>query len=124
MTAILMVEDDAPMAGLYGRALAGQGHHVMIATGNQKAIEILQSSHIDLIILDMTLPDGPGTQLLDFLEAHPNLQQAIPVIITTGFVRYLKQGERNPVVETLTKPVTPSQLIQSVSAALDNLREG
>ena len=122
MSTILMVEDDAPMAGLYGRALEAQGHEVIIAPGIQHGLEILERTWTDLIILDMTLPDGPGTQILDFLETHPKV---IPVIIMTGFSRYLKQGERNIVAATLSKPVTTSQLLQSVSAVLEdlNLRE-
>lgn len=120
MATILMIEDDVPIASLYNRALEGQGHQVVMAFGNQEAVEILRNDQVDLIILDMTLPDGPGTLVLDYLETQPTY---IPVIITTGFARFLKQGERNPVVETLSKPVTSSQLIQSVSAALENQRE-
>ncbi|KAB2855789.1 MAG: response regulator [Anaerolineae bacterium] len=122
MATILMVEDDAPMAGLYARALEAQGHEVLIAPSIQQGLEILDSTWVDLIILDMTLPDGAGTQILDFLETSPKV---IPVIIATGFSRYLKQGERNIVAATLSKPVTTSQLLQSVSMVLEdlNLRE-
>lgn len=122
MAAILLVEDDAPMANLYARALTGQGHQIIIAPGNQQAIESLKNTHPDLIILDMTLPDGPGTSVLDHLEQNPSIPFT-PVVIMTGFSRFIKQGERPSVIEYLAKPVTPSQLIQSVNGALENLRE-
>jgi DNA-binding NtrC family response regulator len=114
---ILLVEDDAPMAALYERALLAKGYDVMLARGSQEATELLGRSEIDLVILDMTLPDAPGTLVLDYLEQQPD-QASVLVIVMTGFARYLKQADRPCVVQLLSKPVTISHLVHAVEAAL------
>ncbi|MDP3276454.1 MAG: response regulator transcription factor [Deltaproteobacteria bacterium] len=57
---ILIVDDSAALRELVGRALVADGHSALFAQDVASADEILQQSDVDLVILDLALPDGWG----------------------------------------------------------------
>jgi DNA-binding response OmpR family regulator len=80
---ILMVEDDWSLSVPYGRALEAIGFKVSVADSGQKAIETAASSKPDLIVLDLTLPDQTGFDVLRELRAAP-VTAALPIVILSG----------------------------------------
>lgn len=63
MERILLVEDDKNLSFITKRMLESRGYEVTAAMSLQEARETLQKMRFDLILLDMMLPDGEGTQL-------------------------------------------------------------
>ena len=64
MSCILVVDDEPADLNLVRRALEKQDHHVVAAETAKRAITSLRNSQVDVIVLDMMLPDGDGLQVL------------------------------------------------------------
>ncbi|MEN5264720.1 DNA-binding response regulator [Stenotrophomonas sp. Betaine-02u-21] len=75
---ILLVEDDEAIAGLTARFLQNHGLECHIAAGVAAAEQCLSRGMVDLILLDLGLPDGDGLTMLRGQSCQ------IPVIIVTG----------------------------------------
>ena len=118
---ILLVDDDPVVRFAVRDFLESQGMQVTEAESVQQAEEKLRGASPDAAILDFSLPDGDGLELLErFKSADPDL----PVIVLTGqgsieaAVRAIKLGAE----QFLTKPVELPALHTLLQRALDNQR--
>lgn len=75
---VLLVEDDPQIAGLTARYLDNHGFHCSVAVDSAGMDALLRVESVDLILLDLGLPDEDGLMTLRRLD------QRIPVIIVTG----------------------------------------
>lgn len=116
--AVLLIDDEPAVRVVTGRLLRELGHQVATAESGGRALELLreQRDSIDLIVLDLTMPQQSGEQLLDELL---QVRQDVPVVITSGF-----QAEdashllcRPNVIGFLEKPHTLGNLETIVAAA-------
>lgn len=60
MTKILLVEDDGQIASYLGELLRAEGFDTQIAGSKKEAGECLLAQAFDLVLLDVSLPDGNG----------------------------------------------------------------
>ena len=79
MPEILLVEDDAALAGGVARAVAGEGRHVTVC-GTAEAARRALEQPVDLVLLDIGLPDGSGLELC----REVRLSGHAPVIFLTA----------------------------------------
>lgn len=112
---ILLVEDDAPLAMGIEYALKKYGFLVLIAKNINEAHTFF-NINVDLILLDVTLPDGNG---YDFCK-EIRLTSDIPIIFMTAL-----DDEPNVVFgldigadDYITKPVRTSELISRINALM------
>lgn len=117
---ILVVEDDIAYIHILERYLHRYGYEIT-ATTNLKAAKVTlleQHFHFGLILLDYNLPDGKGSELVDFLKLH---QSTLPVLIMTSFndvktaVAMMKKG----VKEYITKPIHQEELLMQINSIFD-----
>lgn len=116
---ILVVDDEALIVSILQRFLKAAGYRVVPAVGGREAIEILQSDmKIDLMIVDLKMPDIPGTDVID-----EGRKKMIPVIImsagigTDKAVHYLYQlGYKFN--DIFSKPVNLYKLLDEVKRKL------
>jgi len=78
---ILVVEDDESLAGALAMGLQEAGYACRSAATIRSAEELLAREIPSLILLDMGLPDGDGTEFIDTVRQR---QSALPIIITTA----------------------------------------
>ena len=83
MAVVLVVDDDADHCELISKALGRQGHHVACALNGWEALLVLDSSHIDLIILDLMMPGMDGATFLGIMR-NDKRRKHIPVIAVTA----------------------------------------
>lgn len=81
-TSVLMVEDSPPQALRVKLALEDNGCEVFWAETGQGGLDIAYERKLDLIILDIELPDTNGFEVCKKLKSDPNLAD-IPVIMMT-----------------------------------------
>jgi len=81
-TSILIVEDSPPQALKIKLALESNGCEVFWAETGQGGLDIAQQKDLDLIILDIELPDTNGFEVCKRLKSDSNLAE-IPVIMLT-----------------------------------------
>jgi DNA-binding NtrC family response regulator len=76
------VDDEPAMLKSYGRILRKTPWRLLTADRAERALEMLESEAIDLLITDIKMPDTHGIQLLSKIrERHKDL----PVIVCSGF---------------------------------------
>ncbi|MBI4785630.1 MAG: response regulator [Chloroflexi bacterium] len=80
---ILIVDDDAQFVELVSRMLQSAGYHPIKALGGAEALERLRQEPVDLVLLDMLMPQVDGVQVLGEMRAKPALAD-IPVIVISG----------------------------------------
>lgn len=114
---ILVVEDEKRIADFLSRGLQGAGYAVDIAPTGGQALECIQATDYDLLVLDLMLPDMDGLQVLQKLR---NRQPGPPTLILSARgglddrVKGLEQGAD----DYLVKPFAFVELLARVRALL------
>lgn len=82
---ILIIDDDHSLLRLSQMILTRKGYEAIIAISSMEAKKILQEdSVIDLIVLDLMMPDEDGNDFLNWLHEQPGNLKDIPVILNTA----------------------------------------
>ncbi|MBI5564059.1 MAG: response regulator, partial [Chloroflexi bacterium] len=82
---ILIVDDDKNIAGFLSELLTNAGYAARVARGGQEALDRLASperDEIDLVLLDVMMPDLDGFTALQRLRAAPRTEHLIVVMLT------------------------------------------
>lgn len=81
---ILLVDDEPPVCEIASDMLMGLGYKVIVAEGGEKALSLYrqQKSRIDLVILDIDMPQMDGHETLQRLHQS---EPKIPVLISSGY---------------------------------------
>jgi CheY-like chemotaxis protein len=112
-----MLADDDPVA-LDGatEALAGAGFRIVRATDGQRALQEALTRRVDLIVMDVSMPQVGGVEACHCLKAMPKTSK-IPVVLTAAkkdpATRTLAERTHGS-VRILRKPFTPEELISVV----------
>ena len=69
---ILVVDDDPEIRKLLARYVESQGFRVLLAESCRELHEQLATHHVDLVVLDVMLPDGSGLDACRDLPGHPD----------------------------------------------------
>ena len=118
--AVLVVEDDEALLKLVVEVLASAGFQVRTARNRAEINgEINKAPLPDLILLDITLPDADGFQILERMRATPKLAK-MPVILMTGKseVADVARGLALSADGYVSKPFKLSALISAVGTVL------
>lgn len=82
MKTILVVEDDKEYRTILQEELTSQGFHVLTAENGRIALEIVQKEPIDLILLDLLMPEMDGKSF--YFQLKNKLKKKIPIIVLTN----------------------------------------
>lgn len=116
MASILLIEDDLRIRESIARSLAEKGYAVDSQREGMEGVKAAVESPIDLVVLDLGLPDIDGKQVLQLIRAVSQ----VPVIVATArddqeeIVRLLDLGADDYVV----KPYTADHLEARIRAVL------
>lgn len=80
MEKILLVEDDLNIINHLTSFLENEGYIIAYANGQREAMNIIIKSHIDLILLDISLKEGNGFSLYNEIKAYKD----IPIVFLTA----------------------------------------
>ena len=123
---ILVVEDDLDLARVIGAVFSRDDIEVRLVHTRQAALEACTTFRPQLIVLDLSLPDGDGFNVVDFLRQHDDLAH-LPLVVYSA--REIAEAERNQLklgpTRFLTKArVQPQQLESLVLTMLRRSRQG
>jgi two-component system, OmpR family, phosphate regulon response regulator PhoB len=80
---ILLVEDEDDLASIVEYHLTKAGYTVLRAANGQNALDILESTEVSLVLLDLMLPDMSGVDICRHIRSHTSIQN-LPVIMVTA----------------------------------------
>ena len=117
---ILIVEDDLTFATMLKTWLTRKGFQIYTSSGVANACKELEKNDIDLILSDLRLPDGDGTELLEWRKKN-NIDT--PVIIMTSYadIQSAVHAMKNGACDYVSKPVRPDELLQKIEEAINIL---
>lgn len=113
---ILIVDDDREIRSLLADYLQTNGYHALTADGGVAMRKILESTHVDLIVLDLNLPGEDGLTLCRNLRA----QSTLPIIMLTARSEPLDRilGLEMGADDYLPKPFEPRELLARIRSVL------
>jgi len=118
---ILVIEDEVDIANLISHQLRSQGgYRVHISRSGHNAIAYLadKDHHVDLITLDLRLPDMDGFKVLEKIKNDPSLRD-IPVVIASILHRE-EQGRKYGACAYIPKPIQQGELLTTIERILTN----
>lgn len=119
---ILVIEDQEDLAELYESALSEAGYKVREAFTGEEGIAEFRANGADAVLLDMTLPEMHGTQVLHEIRSA---DAKVPVIVISAETsdQLREQCERLGVQAYLSKPVNYEALLAAIKLALETPAE-
>jgi DNA-binding NtrC family response regulator len=115
---ILLLEDDLPLRKSLEQQLKESGHDVACASTLSAARELLAQDSYDVIIADVRLPDGEGTDLLD--QFRDRVQRPLVIMISGyGTVEAAMECMKRGAFDYLLKPFTHQQVEVSLCKAAE-----
>ena len=123
MTHILIVEDNTDLAFGLRSNLELEGYEVTIASTGKEGLEAASTCDVDLIVLDVMLPEMDGYELLRRLR---DSDRSTPVLMLTARGEEIDtvRGLRTGADDYVTKPFGLMELIARIEALLRRQREG
>jgi len=114
---ILVVDDDPEIRKLLARYIESQGFRVLLAENCRELREQLATHHVDLVVLDVMLPDGSGLDACRDLRAE---RSTVPIILLTALKEDVDRiiGLEIGADDYLGKPFNPRELIARIRAVL------
>ena len=117
MINILIVEDDIKLNNLFSTVLVRNGYHTFSAEDGEKALDILDKEHIDLIISDIMMPN------MDGYELTKNLREAnytLPILMVTAKSDFQDKalGFKMGTDDYMVKPINVNEMVLRVEALL------
>jgi two-component system OmpR family response regulator len=113
---ILVVEDDRQISALVARYLRANECRATLAGSGRDVDHVLESNHIDLIVLDIMLPGEGGLSICKRLRAHSQ----VPIIMLTAKGDEVDRilGLEMGADDYLSKPFNPRELLARIRAVL------
>jgi len=120
MPSILIIDDDDSLRDSLRRTLHKQGYVIMEASDGGRGLRQLERQAVDLVLLDLFMPDKDGLETIgDLRRTHPGIK--IIAMSGGGFkgkVDVLHVAKMLGARRTLTKPFTREQLLEAVELEL------
>lgn len=114
---ILVVDDDIRMRELLQRYLTEQGFHILTAGDAREMNQVLESEHVDLLVLDLMLPGEDGLAICRRLRANAS---TLPIIMLTARGDEVDRiiGLEMGADDYLPKPFNPRELLARINAIM------
>jgi len=115
-SAILLVEDDEPLARALVRMIAGEGYEVVHASTGNAAIQNMRTRSFDAVVTDLHLGGTSGVDVLKSARAH---DADVPLVLMSGSptLATALEAVRLGVLEYLVKPMSRDQLTRVLGRA-------
>ena len=116
---ILVVDDNEDIRNLLSLVLQKEGYEVFLAPNGSEALEIIKNNRLDLILLDVMMPELSGLEVLSNIRGNKNNKiSSIPVMMITAAstVSDIDAAIEIGASSYIIKPFRNENLIAKVSA--------
>ena len=122
MAVVLVVDDEVRLRDLVRRYLEHDGHQVLTAGTGAEALAIVSHTTVDLVVLDLRLPDVPGEEVATEIRRRGD----VPILMLTAKASEDErvEGLALGADDYLTKPFSPREFVARVRAILRRTQGG
>ena len=118
---ILVVDDEPSILELVSAIMEGAGYKVLTASNGHEALEIIDRSQPDLVILDMMMPKMTGREVCERIRQNPKTAGLKVAFLTVA--QFSETGKDIlhdlKILDYITKPFTNADLVKRVKVMLD-----
>ena len=115
---ILAIDDNVTQLKEFGCILIPK-YDLRVVKSSSEAISFLNSNTVDIILLDIEMPNISGFEFLHDIRKIPSYM-TVPIIIVSGNSGedFLKEARNSSAADVLSKPVIPEKLFKTIEKAL------
>jgi len=110
MPRILFVDDDLLTLEMYEKIFNLYGYEVFLAESGMEALDKVNDSDLDLIVLDMRLPEMDGIELLDRLKSKTLSSGVLKIMASANPELYRDRAIEAGADYFISKPITPEKI--------------
>ena len=116
---ILVVDDDEIMRSALKRILEGEGYKVLLAEDGLELSKVLETTRLDMVLLDVNLPWVDGFELCRIIKGHHSLKN-VPLILVSGRKgkEDVERGFEMGADDYVTKPFDIDYMIEVINKSL------
>ena len=116
MKKILLIEDDPFLSSLLGNRLKKEGFDLISVKSGNEAVKTLKKDAIDLVLLDIILPDKSGFEVLEDIKSDPQVAKTPFIIISNlGQDMDIEKAKELGVVDYVVKAkISIDDLVQKI----------
>jgi len=118
MATILFIDDEDSVRRLFQVALEGAGYRVLIAESGKHGLRLLEHQEVDVILVDIFMPDMDGLEVILRLRESRCASKIIAITGRSGMKNFLDIAKHMGAHDTLMKPFSLQELLDAVSAQL------
>lgn len=115
---VLIVDDEKEMRTLLKLCLSEKAYHVYEATNGSEAIEIIRKNEIDLVLLDIMMPEIDGFELLKIMRQELNQKTPVILLSALGDTERVVKGLQLGADDYIVKPFEPRELTARMDSVL------
>lgn len=112
---ILVIDDDVQIRESLAKVLKAEGYEVRLAGDGREAMEQVDPARLDLLLLDLNLPEKGGWELF---ESFTSINPFLPIIIITGRDKQYKFAAAAGVGALMEKPLNVPLLLRTIGDLL------
>lgn len=125
---LLVVEDEEFNRDLLSRRVEKLGHTVLTAATGAEALRVLEQRHVDLVLLDIMLPQMDGFELLDAIRARPLLDGVVIIMVSAlgdgaNLARSVELGASDFVVKPYNAVLLKEKIARGLALRVQRRRE-
>jgi len=117
---VLVVEDDTVTQSLMTEVLSVHGFEAVISRNGLDAIDLARAHNPRVILMDIRLPDVPGTEIASRLKATPDVAHISIIAVTTHVMKGEEELIRSSGCDAyVSKPIDVVKLIEIIRRLMD-----
>jgi CheY-like chemotaxis protein len=118
MATILLIDDKDSVRMVYQMALKRAGYRVLTAENGQQGLRLLEHQEVDLILVDIFMPEMDGLELIPLLRKTRPANKIIAISGRSDQSNHLDTAKYLGAHATLKKPLNLQELLHAVSSQL------
>jgi len=115
---VCIIDDNTSITGMFSKLLKMEGHEVVVANGGRAGLALLDNDIFDATILDISMPEFSGLDVVDALNKSGRIKEQKIVILTASSSpnEDLEKLKEKGVREVLKKPLQLDSLVSTLEA--------
>jgi DNA-binding response OmpR family regulator len=116
---LLVVDDDIEALEMVRIMLRSTSFSIITANNGEEALAKAQSREVDIVLLDIMMPDISGVTVCGHLRANPRMSK-VPIVMLTALDDYAtrRKAMQAGATDLITKPVTREELLAKLNGVI------